>query len=427
MAEKEKEKDKKKEKIIEADRFLTEKDLLGGKEVSIIRLIDALVERAFKAGASDIHIDPEEKQVRVRFRIDGVLHDTFAFPKELHSEIITRIKVLSGLRTDEHQAAQDGRFKIRMKEGEGDFLDVRVSVAPTYYGENSVMRILAKQAEAFTLETMGFSEKDRAKIERAIRTPYGMILCTGPTGSGKTTTLYTVIKILNTPAVSIITIEDPIEYSISGIEQMQVNTRAGLTFASGLRSILRQDPNVIMVGEIRDEETAAIAVNAALTGHLMLSTLHTNDAPTTLPRLVDMKVEPFLIASTINVAIGQRLVRKICPDCKIKKKLEDEDLKSLSGALPAGFLEKLGKKELIFYAGQGCAKCASSGYKGRIGIYEVLEMDDELRQAIVKRADNSEIKKIAIKNGMTTMLEDGFLKALSGVTTIEEILRVIHE
>ena len=427
MAEKEKEKDKKKEKIIEADRFLTEKDLLGGKEVSIIRLIDALVERAFKAGASDIHIDPEEKQVRVRFRIDGVLHDTFAFPKELHSEIITRIKVLSGLRTDEHQAAQDGRFKIRMKEGEGDFLDVRVSVAPTYYGENSVMRILAKQAEAFTLETMGFSEKDRAKIERAIRTPYGMILCTGPTGSGKTTTLYTVIKILNTPAVSIITIEDPIEYSISGIEQMQVNARAGLTFASGLRSILRQDPNVIMVGEIRDEETAAIAVNAALTGHLMLSTLHTNDAPTTLPRLVDMKVEPFLIASTINVAIGQRLVRKICPDCKIKKKLEDEDLKSLSGALPAGFLEKLGKKELIFYAGQGCAKCASSGYKGRIGIYEVLEMDDELRQAIVKRADNSEIKKIAIKNGMTTMLEDGFLKALSGVTTIEEILRVIHE
>lgn len=433
MAEKaSKEKKEEKEEKVKAkaaakdpEKLLTVKDLVGGgSEVSIIRLIDALVERAYRAGASDIHIDPEDKQVRVRFRIDGVLHDTFVFSKELHSEIITRIKVLSGLRTDEHQAAQDGRFKIKMKEGEGEYIDVRVSVAPTYYGENSVMRILAKQAEAFTLETSGFSEKDRAKIERAIKTPYGMILCTGPTGSGKTTTLYTIIKILNTSAISIITIEDPIEYSITGIEQMQVNARAGLTFASGLRSILRQDPNVIMVGEIRDEETAAIAVNAALTGHLMLSTVHTNDAPTTLPRLVDMKIEPFLLASTVNIAIGQRLVRKICSECKIKKKISEEELKSLSGALSAGFLDK---KELVFYIGQGCANCNNSGYKGRIGIYEVLEMDDELRQAVVRRADASEIKKISVKNGMTPMLEDGLQKALAGVTTIEEILRVIHE
>lgn len=415
--------DKEKDKKPLKEKLLTEKELLGDeKEVSIIRLVNALINHAFKAKASDIHIDPEEDRVRVRLRIDGVLHDTFLFPKELHSEITTRIKVLSGLRTDEHQAAQDGRFKIQV--GDNEFIDVRVSVAPTYYGENAVMRILASQNMTFTLESLGFSQKDREKVERSISKPYGMVLCTGPTGSGKTTTLYTIIKILNTSEISIITIEDPIEYSISGIEQMQVNARAGLTFASGLRSILRQDPDVIMVGEIRDEETASIGVNAALTGHLLLSTIHTNDAPTTLPRLIDMKIEPFLIASTMNIAIAQRLVRKICPDCKEKKKITEAELKSLSGALPPGFLEK---KNLIFYAGKECVTCNNSGYKGRVGIYEILEIDDEIREAIVRRADASEIRKIAIKNGMTSMLEDGFQKASEGATTIEEILRVVHE
>lgn len=405
----------------EKEKILTERDLIPEGEISIIRLIDNLITHAYNARASDIHIDPESDSVRVRLRIDGVLHDVFQFSKESHSEIITRIKVLSGLRTDEHQASQDGRFRILIKPNIN--IDIRVSIAPTYYGENAVLRLLAQKAEDFTLDTLGFSEDDQVKIKRAVKKPYGMILATGPTGSGKTTTLYTVIKILNTPEVSIITIEDPIEYSIEGIEQIQVNPRTGLTFATGLRSILRQDPNVIMVGEIRDEETAGIAVNAALTGHLLLSTLHTNDAPTTLPRLMDMGIEPFLIASTVNIAIGQRLVRKICPDCKMKRKLTNAEFKSLSEALPIGAI----KADMEFYVGQGCAACDDSGYRGRIGIHEVLEVDDVVREAIMRRADAGEIKTIAIKRGMTTMLEDGFKKALEGVTTIEEILRVIHE
>ncbi len=408
-------KEKKKPKI------LTATELLGSKDVSIIRLVDSLVENAFGANASDIHIDPDETQVRVRLRIDGVMHDTFTFSKDLHSEIITRIKVLSGLRTDEHQAAQDGRFKVPLKNHQN--IDIRVSIAPTYYGENAVLRILAEQAVAFTLEGLGFSEKDRERVKQAIARPYGMVLCTGPTGSGKTTTLYTIIKMLSTPEISIITIEDPIEYSIPGIEQIQANARAGLTFASGLRSILRQDPNVIMVGEIRDEETAGIAVNAALTGHLLLSTIHTNDSATTLPRLIDMGIEPFLIASTVNIAIAQRLVRKICLNCKEELAITEAELKSLTGALPP---DVVGSKPK-FYKGKGCEKCNDSGYKGRIGIYEVMVIDDAVREAIMQRIDASEIKKIAMKNGMTTMLEDGFQKALAGITTIEEILRVVYE
>jgi len=422
VEEKPKEESKEKPKEKPKEKLLTETELVGGgKEISIIRLVDALMAYAYKATASDVHIDPEESQVRVRLRIDGVMHDTFVLSKHLHSEIITRIKVLSGLRTDEHNAAQDGRFKVLVKEGE--YIDIRVSIAPTYHGENAVMRLLAEQAEAFTLETLGFAEKDRAKVLQAIKKPYGMVLCTGPTGSGKTTSLYTIIKILNKPEISIITIEDPIEYSISGIEQMQVNARAGLTFASGLRSILRQDPDIIMVGEIRDEETAGISVNAALTGHLMLSTLHTNDAATILPRLIDMKVEPFLIASTVNVAIAQRLVRKICLECKIKKEATEDELKSLAGVFPPEIL----KGKPSFYTGKGCDKCSGSGYKGRIGIYEILMVDDEVREAIMRRVDASELKKIAIKNGMRVMLEDGFQKALAGITTVEEVLRIVYE
>lgn len=389
-------------------------------EISIIWLVDSLVEDAFKSRASDIHIDPSEKDVSVRFRIDGVLHDAYKIPREIQSEVISRIKVLSGLRTDEHQAAQDGRFRIKFADIN---VDIRVSIAPTYYGENCVMRLLAEQAESFTLETLGFEGRDLDVVKRNIKKPYGMILATGPTGSGKTTTLYTILKMLNTKEVSIITIEDPVEYAIGGIEQIQVNSRTGLTFASGLRSILRQDPNIIMVGEIRDEETAGIAVNAALTGHLLLSTLHTNDAATTLPRLLDMKIEPFLIASTVNIAIGQRLVRKICLDCKTKKEIAPEELKSLSAVLSMKVLDD----HRTFYYGKGCNTCDQSGYKGRIGIHEALEINDEIRTALMRNADASEIKKIAIANGMTLMIEDGFRKALTGTTTIEEILRVIHE
>ncbi len=404
-----------------AARAEVEKELQKGKDVSIIRLVDALVEDAFLSRASDIHFDPYEDKVIARYRIDGVLHEIHILLKEIQPEVISRIKVLSGLRTDEHQAAQDGRFRIAIKNGQ--LVDVRVSITPTYYGENAVLRLLSEQAGVFTLDNLGFSQKDLSKVKRAISKPYGMILATGPTGSGKTTTLYSIIKELNKPEVSIITIEDPIEYSIAGIDQIQVNPRTGLTFATGLRSILRQDPNIIMVGEIRDEDTANIAINAALTGHLLLSTLHTNDAPTTLPRLIDMKVEPFLIASTINLAMGQRLVRKICPDCKTERKVTEGELKTLVGILS----EKLLVGRQVFYTGKGCSACDSSGYRGRLGIYEVMEMDDELRSAITRQADASEIKRIAVKNGMTTMIEDGFQKVLAGITTIEEILRVIHE
>ena len=398
-----------------------DEELQKGSEVSIINLVASLIEHAYDSRASDVHIDPEDKKIRVRLRIDGVLHNSFIFPEEIHSEIITRIKVLSGLRTDEHQAAQDGRFRLNFKNGE--LVDVRVSITPTFYGENAVLRLLAEKAEKFTLDTLGFNKKDKEKILKAVKKPYGMILSTGPTGSGKTTILYTLIKILNTPEISIITIEDPIEYAIEGIDQIQVNSRTSLTFANGLKSILRQDPNIIMVGEIRDEETAAIAVNAALTGHLLLSTLHTNDAATTLPRLLDMKIEPFLIASTINIAIGQRLVRKICPDCKIKKPVSIDEMKSLSEILPK---ETLAKYE-NFYQGAGCNKCDNSGYRGRIGIFEILEINNDIRDAIVRKANANEIKEIAVKNGMTTMIGDGLQKALAGITTIEEILRVINE
>lgn len=388
---------------------------------SIIKIVDMMIVEAYLARASDIHMDPEERKLRLRFRIDGVLHDVFAFPRELHSEIITRIKVLAALRTDEHQAAQDGRMRVTVPEI--GFVDVRVSITPTYYGENCVMRLLAGQANQFTLATIGFSKHNLEVIYKAIKRPYGMILATGPTGSGKTTALYMVLKEINKPDISIITIEDPIEYSLGGVDQIQVNAKTGLTFANGLRSILRQDPNVVMVGEIRDSETANIAVNAAMTGHLVLSTLHTNDAPTTIPRLLDLGVEPFLIASTINIAIGQRLVRTICEDCKVKKIFTDAEMKALTDAFPAEMI----KENRTFYKGEGCARCNHSGYKGRIGIHEVLEVNEIMRDLVMKRANADIIRKAAIEGGMITMTQDGFEKALQGITTIEEVLRVFHE
>lgn len=400
-----------------------EKSLVTAEqELPIVPLIDNLILYGYLARSSDIHIKPENERVAIRLRIDGLLQDVFSFPKNIQSEVITRIKVLAGMRTDEHQAAQDGRFKTTIKGLPRQF-DIRVSVIPTYYGENAVLRLLVEQAEIKTLYDLTFSDADRKKVMHAIERPNGMILATGPTGSGKTTTLYTVLRKLNTPDVSIITIEDPIEYSLQGINQIQVNAENGLTFADGLRSILRQDPDIIMVGEIRDRETASIAVNAALTGHLLLSTLHTNDAATTLPRLLDMGVEAFLIASTVNIAIGQRLVRMVCKDCKTKKQISPAELKSLTDVLPASLLAK----HREFYSGKGCQLCGDTGYAGRISIYEILDIDDDVRQAIMRRANADEIKKIAIGKGMTTLMEDGFRKAVAGLTTIEEILRVIQE
>ncbi|MDI6820809.1 MAG: GspE/PulE family protein [Patescibacteria group bacterium] len=388
-------------------------------EVSIIELVDLIVEYAYITRASDIHIEPASDKVIIRFRIDGILHDVFYLIKDLQPEVISRIKVLSGLKTDIHHIPQDGRFKVKLEDA--DEVDVRVSIAPTFYGENTVMRILAETIQVFNLEDLGFSQTQLIQMAKAIRKPYGMILANGPTGSGKTTTLYTVIKKLNTREVSIITIEDPIEYSISGITQMPVNVQSGLSFASGLRSILRQDPNIIMVGEIRDTETANIAINAALTGHLMLSTLHTNDAATTFPRLIDMGVPPFLVASTLNIIIAQRLVRKVCQNCREERILNLAELKSLSSIAKEQLTDK------IYTVGKGCVKCENTGYHGRLGIYEVLEIDDNIRSLIVGHADATQIKQVAVKGGMKTMIEDGFTKARKGITTIEEVLRIIYE
>jgi len=399
-----------------------EEELARGSSISIIRLVDELILCAKRSRASDIHINPTVDGMRIRFRIDGVLQNAFHFPKSVQSEVISRIKVLSGLPTDEHQSAQDGRFRYSFPDSD-EFVDVRVSIAPTYHGENSVLRLLADQSENFTLESLGFSEGDRDKILTAIKKPSGMILSTGPTGSGKTTTLYTLIKMLNTKEVSIITIEDPIEYAVADVEQIQVNARSGLTFANGLRSILRQDPDIIMVGEIRDAETASIAINTALTGHLLLSTLHTNDAATTLPRLLDMRIEPYLVASTVNLAIGQRLVRKICSHCKEKFKIKAGDQEKFEHVtLPDSVF-----KNETYYRGKGCDECNSTGYSGRISINEVMVADDEIRGAILKKASASELRNIAVSRGMVTMLEDGIKKAQAGITTLEEVLRVVYD
>jgi len=390
------------------------------ESVSIINLVDLFVEYAYISNASDIHIEPTADALRIRYRLDGLLYDVF--PKKidirLHPEIISRIKVLSGLRTDEHLLPQDGRLRVGIKDF-GD-VDVRVSIIPTFYGENAILRVLAG-TQSLELKDLGFSAPDMKKIVGAIGKPYGMILANGPTGSGKTTTLYTLLKQLNSSEVSIITIEDPIEYSLGGITQIQTNAEIGFTFANGLRSILRQDPNVVMVGEIRDEETAAIAVNAALTGHLVLSTLHTNDAATTFPRLLDMGVPSFLVASTVNVAIGQRLVRKLCQKCKAERKLSLDEFKSLLELIPTL------RPEMKFYKAQGCAECNGSGFQGRLGVHEVIEVTDEIRQLVMNRATAQEIKEAAVKDHMTTMIEDSLRKASLGLTAIEEILRVVHE
>jgi type IV pilus assembly protein PilB len=410
---------------IETLKILREKvvkQLISPPElISIIQLVDLFVEYAYEANASDIHIEPTETETRIRCRIDGILYDVFddvKVRKEFHPEIISRIKVLSGLRTDEHLLPQDGRFRVKVASF-GD-VDVRVSIIPTYYGENSILRVLA-QNQNFGLSDLGFAPTDFKKLKTAISKPYGMILANGPTGSGKTTTLYTILKELNKADVSIITIEDPIEYSLSGTTQIQTNAASGLTFAAGLRSILRQDPNIVMVGEIRDEETASIAVNAALTGHLVLSTLHTNDSATTFPRLLDMGVPSFLVASTVNIAIGQRLLRKLCNVCRKERTLSPEELISASELIPSI------RPDMVFYAAQGCDACNESGYQGRLSIREVLEVRDDIRHLIMNRASAQEIKDAAVKDGMTTMIQDAIQKALQGLTSLEEILRVVHE
>ena len=404
------------------------KELLKPLELaSIVDLVYNLILYGYVNRASDIHIQPKEKFILVRYRIDGITHNIFEIPKNFQDEIISRIKILAGLRTDEHFAPQDGRFRFHLPyQDDHRFFDVRVSIMPTYYGENAIMRLLVSPGQEFSLENLGFSDEDLNKVKKAIVRPYGMILSTGPTGSGKTTLLYTILKTLNKESVHIITIEDPIEYALEGITQIQVNPQVDLTFGKGLRSILRQDPDIIMVGEIRDEETAGIAVNAALTGHLLLSTLHTNDAPGAAVRLIELGVEPYLIASTVNAIIGQRLVRKICNNCKKERNLTQTEIESLLEFLPFRTHKKLKSQHKVFY-GEGCQNCNNTGYSGRTGIYEILVITEGIRDLILKKASSSELKAKAIEEGMTTMLEDGLEKVLAGITTIEEILRVTHE
>ncbi|MEK7094043.1 MAG: GspE/PulE family protein [Patescibacteria group bacterium] len=409
-------------KIKDLKNAIEEQLLKPLEEISIIKLIDYFVEYAYTAHASDIHIEPGTSKVRVRFRIDGQLMEIFeniSVSKELQSELITRVRVLSGLRTDEHSQAQDGRFKSSIEEVGS--VDVRVSIVPTYHGENVVMRVLVP-THAFTLENLGFAKDDLEKVRRAINKPYGMVLANGPTGSGKTSTLYTMLQEVNRPEVSIVTIEDPIEYSFESASQIQVNNQVGLTFANGLRAVLRQDPNIVMVGEIRDEETARIAVNAALTGHLLFSTLHTNDSATTFPRLIDMGVPPFLIASTINVAIGQRLVRMICQKCREPREMSKDEIKSLKEILPHD-----APMPETFFKGKGCEACQGTGYVGRTAIREVLEVDESIRALIIKRATAAEIKETAIKNGMLTMFHHGLQRVEEGVVSIEELLHIMQE
>lgn len=393
---------------------------VGSANIPIARIVDLLISYAYEDKASDIHIEPEEKNSLVRLRIDGILHDVLFLPKSLHDQIITRIKILSRLRTDEHLTPQDGKMRVVADKEE---IDIRVSILPIADGEKAVLRLLTSRFKKFSLIDLGISEKDLEKVKNSYSKPYGMILSTGPTGSGKTTSIYAILKILNVREKNITTIEDPVEYKIKGVNQINVNPKTNLTFASGLRSILRQDPNIIFVGEIRDSETAGIAVNASLTGHLVVSTLHTNDAATALPRLIDMSIEPFLVASTVNVIFAQRLVRKICEMCKTTRAVTLEELLK---NVPKEALRKHvdGKQNLTIYQGAGCKICHSTGYAGRIGVFEVLEVTRDVRELIVKRNDSDVIATKAIEEGMTTMLDDGLDKVMKGLTTIEEVLRV---
>jgi len=425
-------------KIIQEKREEEEGDDLKkvAEELPIINIVNSILEHAVYEGASDIHIEPNEKELVIRYRVDGILKQVMNLPKNFQSGIVARIKILANLKIDEHMVPQDGRFKIQVQN---DKMAFRVSIIPVYDGEKIVMRLLPEGAKPLTLEQLGFLPQVKTVVENAIKKPNGMILVTGPTGSGKTTTLYSILGMLNQPGVNISTIEDPIEYRIQGINQSQINPKVGFTFATGLRSFLRQDPNIIMVGEIRDQETAEIAVHAAMTGHLVLSTLHTNDAPTTIPRLVDMGVPPFLVSYTTNIIMAQRLVRKICQYCKKEYKLDRASIDALLKAFDAerittilkenNLLQKGEKnlEEMVFYKGEGCQRCNNSGYKSRVGIYEVLEVNQEIIHKINEHADSNTLKDTARKNGMITMSEDGLIKAKMGTTTIAEILRVTKE
>ena len=381
----------------------------------VIRLVDTLIGRAVREEATDIHIEPEEKNVKSRFRIDGILHNRPNISKVLQPAVITRIKIMANIDISENRLPQDGRIGFPW---EGKTYDLRVSTFPTIYGEKIVMRILDKERMLIGLEQLGFSPSALTIFKKSVQRPNGIILVSGPTGSGKTTTLYSTLAFVNTVERNTMTLEDPVEYEVSDINQSQINPKAGLTFASGLRAMLRQDPDIILVGEMRDGETADVAIRAALTGHLVFSTLHTNDAVGAIPRLLDMEVNPSLMASSFIAIVGQRLVRKICPQCK-ETTMPDNSLLQLAGL-------NRGKQEGAFYHGTGCMRCFQTGYRGRIGLFEILAVSPALAQMIAQRSSSQAILQKAREEGMTTMMEDGIQKVTCGVTTLDEVIRVAY-
>ncbi len=389
----------------------------AAEEAPIIKLVNLILTDAVKRGASDIHVEPYEKELRVRLRIDGILQNVMSPPLKLKDAITSRIKIMSKLDISEKRLPQDGRIMLKyMRDGKKKDLDFRVSTVPTLFGEKIVMRLLDKENLRLDMTKLGFEQKSLTMFERQILRPYGMVLVTGPTGSGKTNTLYSSVSRLNTPETNIMTAEDPVEFQLAGVNQVQMKDQIGLNFATALRAFLRQDPNIILVGEIRDFETAEIAVKAALTGHLVLSTLHTNDAPSTISRLMNMGIEPFLVATSVNLICAQRLVRRICVGCKEPLEVPEQAL------LDAGYTADELKTTTV-YQGKGCATCNNTGYKGRAGLYEVMEINDELRELILVGASAIELKKKALENGMITLRRSGLTKVASGQTTLEEVLR----
>jgi len=389
----------------------------AAEEAPVIKLVNYFLTDAVKRGASDIHMEPYEKEYRVRYRIDGVLQTIMTPPNRLRDAVISRVKIMSKLDISEKRLPQDGRIMVKMlKDGRKKALDLRVSILPTMYGEKIVMRLLDKENLRLDMTKLGFEAESLAKFQKAIFKPYGMVLVTGPTGSGKTNTLYSSIVQLNSPETNILTAEDPVEYQVQGINQVQVKEQIGLNFATALRAFLRQDPNIILVGEIRDFETAEIAIKAALTGHLVLSTLHTNDAPSTISRLMNMGIEPFLVATSVNLICAQRLVRRLCPDCKVQDKVPPQVL------IEAGYTPEEAKTVKV-YRRQGCGNCGGKGYRGRVGLYEVLEVTEELRDLILVGASALELKKKGVEQGMMTLRRSGLVKAAQGITTLEEVMR----
>jgi type IV pilus assembly protein PilB len=393
------------------------------REAPVAKIVSTLLEYAMKARASDIHIEPAEDKTRVRYRIDGILHEKLALPRKVHDAVISRVKILSDMKIDEKRLPQDGRFNFKSGNEE---VDLRVSTLPTVHGEKVVMRLLKKSGGVPTMPELGLRGTALKNLEIAMLRPHGIIIVCGPTGSGKTTTLYAVLSKINSIKVNIVTLEDPVEYQMPGVNQVQINPQAGLTFASGLRAFLRQDPNIIMVGEIRDGETAQLAIQASLTGHLVFSTLHTNNSAGALPRLLDMGAEPFLLASSMNAVVAQRVVRKICPSCKTSYDPPSEvisDLKSVLGKLYPD--QKGGSVKL--YRGQGCSECNQTGYSGRVGIFEVLPVSEKVGRLVLERASASDVETAAAEEGMISMKQDGYIKAIEGVTSIEEVLRVAQD